>query len=291
MAAFKASKYLVSNREFLEFIEDGGYDKQTYWTSEGWSWATYDKHGMPRFWRKAKDGSYHLRCMLEEIEMPWSWPVETNYLEAKAFCNWKSAKTGQPIRLPSEEEWYRLLDYTDTPDMDGWSKVPGNLNLDEAASSVPVDRHEFGQGFCDVLGNVWQHTETPIAGFPGFEVHPLYDDFSTPTFDTKHNMIKGGSWISTGNEATRQSRYAFRRHFYQHAGFRYVESEQEVEIPDDRYETDPDVVPYCELHYGPDALGLDNYAEKVAQICLGEMQGRTRGKAMELGCKVGAHRL
>ncbi|MDP0496291.1 MAG: 5-histidylcysteine sulfoxide synthase [Verrucomicrobiota bacterium JB024] len=288
VAPFKASKYLVSNREFLEFIEDGGYTEQRYWTDEGWHWASYEGRGMPRFWRKDKDGAYRLRCMLEEIEMPWSWPVETNYLEAKAFCNWKAAQTGQPIRLPTEEEWYSLLDYSQTPDMDGWSdEAPGNLNLNETASSVPVDRHAFGQGFYDILGNVWQHTETPIAGFPGFEVHPLYDDFSTPTFDTKHNLIKGGSWISTGNEATRQSRYAFRRHFYQHAGFRYVEAEAEVVIPDDRYETDPDVVPHCELHYGPDALGLENFPEKLAQLCLDAVQGRPRTRAMELGCKVG----
>ena len=39
-----------------------------------------------------------------------------------------------------------------------------------------------GTGFYDVIGNVWQWTETPIDGLPGFEVHPLYDDFSTPTF-------------------------------------------------------------------------------------------------------------
>ena len=36
--------------------------------------------------------------------MPWDWPVETNYLEAKAFCNWKARKTGRKIRLPMEDE-------------------------------------------------------------------------------------------------------------------------------------------------------------------------------------------
>ncbi len=102
-----------------------------------------------------------------------------------------------------------------------WEKAPGNINLEGTASSCPVTRHAFGD-FCDVIGNVWQWTETPISGFRGFEVHPCYDDFSTPTFDGKHNLIKGGSWISTGNEATRDCRYAFRRHFYQHAGLRYV---------------------------------------------------------------------
>ncbi|MGE9295123.1 MAG: 5-histidylcysteine sulfoxide synthase [Puniceicoccales bacterium] len=288
VAPFKASKFLVSNAEFKEFVDDGGYQNESHWSEEGWHWAQYDAHGMPRFWRKRNDGTFALRCMLAEIDMPWSWPVEVNYLEAKAYCNWLGAKTGKSIRLPSEDEWYRLLDYSETPDVDGWQNgAPGNINLEVCASSVPVNRFAFGQGFYDIMGNVWQHTETPIAGFQGFGVHPLYDDFSTPTFDTKHNLIKGGSWISTGNEAVRDSRYAFRRHFYQHAGFRYVESDHEVEIIDDRYETDPFVTPHCEAHYGPDPLGVDNYGERIAQICLDRMAKRTRGKALEIGCKVG----
>ncbi len=285
--SFKGSKYLVSNKEFLAFIEDGGYQNEAFWTEEGWNWVTYQKTTCPRFWRPQGDGSYRFRTMLEEIDMPWSWPVETNYLEAKAFCNWKAAKTGEPVRLPTEEEWYRLHDYTETPDVPQWEKAPGNINLEGPASSVPVDTHEFGKGFFDIMGNVWQHTETPIRGFPGFEVHPLYDDFSTPTFDMKHNLIKGGSWISTGNEAIRASRYAFRRHFYQHAGFRYIVSEAAVEIPDDTYETDPEIVPYCEFNYGNEYFKVDNYPEKLAQVCLNHAQGLNKGRALNIGCKTG----
>jgi len=284
---FEASQYLVSNQEYLEFVEDGGYTNESFWTPEGWSWVEYKKARCPLYWIPQDDGSHRFRTMLKVINMPWSWPVETNYLEAKAFCNWKAAQTGKPVRLPTEEEWYRILDYTETPDALDWEKTPGNLNLEVAASSVPVDRFSFNKGFHDVLGNVWQHTETPIRGFPGFEVHPLYDDFSTPTFDTKHNLIKGGSWISTGNEIVRSSRYAFRRHFYQHAGFRYIASDAPVEIPDDSYETDPEVIPYCELHYGEEYFGVENYPERLAQIALNHVQGRSKKKALNIGCKTG----
>src|SRR5690606_21433452 len=122
----------------------------------------------------------------------------------------------------------------------------------------------------------------------GFKVHPLYDDFSTPTFDCRHNLIKGGSWISTGNEATRHSRYAFRRHFYQHAGFRYIASPDKVEIRDDRYETDPDVVPLCELHYGaqkPAAPAGGDYPQRLAEATLEQVRkhGGATGHALELG--------
>ncbi len=286
---FKASKFLVSNGEFLEFVEAGGYASERFWTEEGWSWATFDQRGHPRFWRKREDGSWGLRCMLEEIAMPWNWPVECNYLEAKAFCNWKAEQTGRPVRLPTEAEWYKLLDHSGLPDVWDWAtdQAPGNFNLDVAASPTPVDKFAQGQGFYDVMGNVWQHTETPIAGYPGFEVHPLYDDFSTPTFDTKHNLIKGGSWIATGNEATRESRYAFRRHFYQHAGFRYIESEVPVVIRDDSYETDAEVVPYCEQHYGAEHFGVANYPERIAQIALANASEGAKKRACYIGCKVG----
>jgi 5-histidylcysteine sulfoxide synthase len=233
---FKAAQYLTSNREFLEFVEADGYCERKYWTEEGWNWRTFKQAEYPLFWLKSGD-SWKLRTMASEIEMPWNWPVEVNQLEAKAFCNWKSTQTGQLIRLPSEDEWHRLRDICSIPDQPDWDKVPGNINLEYWASSCPVDLFRSGD-FFDVIGNVWQWTETPIYPFNGFSIHPWYDDFSTPTFDTRHNLIKGGSWISTGNEATCDARYAFRRHFFQHAGFRYLESVSPIVIHDDQYESD-----------------------------------------------------
>lgn len=245
---FEASKYLISNGEFLGFILDGAYNNQSYWTDEGWHWRNFKNAEMPLFWIKTGD-EYRLRLVAEEIPMPWNWPVEVNYLEAKAFCNWKTAKTGKPFRLPTEAEWYCIADNCKIPDQPDWKVAPGNINLEHFCSPCPVDTFKTGD-FCDVIGNVWQWTETPITGFAGFRVHPMYDDFSTPTFDGKHNLIKGGSWISTGNEATYHARYAFRRHFYQHAGFRLVMSESPLIINIDEYETDTEVAESCEEMWG-----------------------------------------
>lgn len=245
---FEASKFLISNAEFLQFVEDRAYENQTYWTEEGWNWRNFKNAEMPLFWRKT-DNEYRLRLVAEEIPMPWNWPVEVNYLEAKAFCNWKTAKTGNTFRLPTEAEWYCLADHCNLPDQPDWEVAPGNINLEHFFSPCPVDSFKMGD-FYDVIGNVWQWTETPITGFAGFKVHPMYDDFSTPTFDGKHNLIKGGSWISTGNEATYHARYAFRRHFYQHAGFRLVRSESPLIINIDEYETDSEVANSCEEMWG-----------------------------------------
>lgn len=281
---FKASKYLCSNGEFLRFIEAGGYEDQKYWNEEGWKWKTYKAAHHPLFWEKEGE-SWKLRLVYQEIPMPWNWPVEINFLEAKAFCNWKSEQTGLPIRLPSEDEWYVLYKISHLPDQPFWETAPGNINMEHFQSPCPVDQFQFND-FFDIIGNVWQWTETPINGFEGFKIHPIYDDFSTPTFDTQHNLFKGGSWISTGNEATANARYAFRRHFYQHAGFRYVESPNPVIIPQDIYETDPEIIKHCEAQYGEGLPGIKNYFQQIAELAI-QYSGKNRRNALDLGCRTG----
>ena len=221
--------------------------------------------------------------------MPPSWPVEVNYLEAKAFCNWKTQSSQGFVRLPTEAEWQVLRDTLES-DLPYWDKAPGNINLEHFASSCPVDLYPQGD-FFDVIGNVWQWTESPIDGFDGFAVHPLYDDFSTPTFDGQHNLIKGGSWISTGNEATRDSRYAFRRHFFQHAGFRYVESNKE-DIPITEvnpYESQVDISRMLHHQYGADSGNKEHDIQQVLSHCktlLGSAACNNT-KALDIGCGTG----
>ena len=74
---------------------------------------------------------------------------------------------------------------------------------------------------CCVCALFWQ-VEDHFAPLPEFEIHFLYDDFSTPCFDGWHTGIMGGSWISCGQLASNFARYHFRRHFFQHLGFRCV---------------------------------------------------------------------
>lgn len=284
VSAFKASKYLISNADFLKFIEAKGYEKQEFWNEEGWAWLNYQKAKHPRFWRV--DGNrYLLRLVAHEIEMPWNWPVEVNYLEAKAFANWQTLIKGETHRLPTEAEWYRIAEISGIND-NNFHQTQANINLEKWSSPSPIDLHQHGQ-FFDVIGNVWQWTETPITGFPGFKVHPMYDDFSTPTFDGQHNMIKGGSWISTGNQDTWHARYAFRRHFYQHAGFRLVQSEETLLVRNDIYETDEEVALSCEINYGKTALNFKNFPHQLAEKCIELMEGRQNVNALDLNCNTG----
>lgn len=283
--AFQASQFLVSNQEFFNFVEADGYQQSEYWSEEGNAWLEFIEAQHPSFWIKKEDG-WHLRIMLEEIPMPWDWPVEVNYHEAKAFCNWKSAQTGESIRLPSEDEWYRLYDHVG---LNPKRPLPleANIALQHAPNPCPV--HQFQQGeFYDVQGNVWQWTETAIYPFEGFQVHPIYDDFSTPTFDDRHNLIKGGSWISGGNEALHSSRYAFRRHFFQHAGFRYVAGSDEPVSPyHSHYQTDELISQYLEFQYGQEYFGIPNFARSLIILAEPYFVKTARKKALDLGCATG----
>ena len=283
---FSASKQLVSNAEFMAFVSDGGYENENYWDEEGRAFLAKSGVKHPSFWIQEENGSYRYRALTQEIPMPMNWPVDVNYLEAKAFCRWKSQHEQEEYRLLSEAEWYCLYEDAALEDVPNLNFKEANISFAHGASAMPVNYFKQGK-FYDVVGNVWQWSESAIDGFEGFEPHQAYDDFSTPTFDGKHNLIKGGSWASCGNEITKHSRYAFRRHFYQHAGFRYVIGEKLMKNEENIYESDMLVSQYCAFQYGEEYFGVENFAKVCAQKAIAYAKGTPMKTALDLGCATG----
>lgn len=277
---FKASKYLVSNGEFLEFVKEDGYNKPEFFSKEGREWLGYTNAKHPTFWIK-EDENYFLREINRVVSLPLNYPVDVNLYEAEAFCKYKSQKLGIEVRLPSEDEYYRLYDFVDAGNKDA------NIGLIQFNQS-PVNKHKFDE-FYDVVGNVWQWSLTPIYPFDDFVPHPIYDDFTTPTYDDRHALIKGGSFISLGNETLKESRYAFRKHFFQHAGFRYVNSSNEyrTKLNDNVYETDELISQYCEFHYGNENFGVKNFCVNSVELLNPYIKNIKTSKALDLGCSVG----
>jgi len=277
---FKASKYLVSNGEFLEFIEAGGYSKLHYFCEDGIQWLDHSEACHPRFWVK-RENQYYLREINREVELPLNHPVDINAHEAEAFCKYKSELLGYEVRLPSEDEFYALNDYVKAQDKEA------NIAL-KYFNQTPVDKYAFDD-FYDVVGNVWQWSTTPMYPFDDFLAHKSYDDFTTPTFDDKHWLMKGGSFMSLGNETLRSARYAFRKDFYQHAGFRYVKSSNEyrTKLNDNVYETDESISQYCEFHYGAENFGVKNFCVNAVEIVKDFIPKNKTMKALDLGCSVG----
>jgi 5-histidylcysteine sulfoxide synthase/putative 4-mercaptohistidine N1-methyltranferase len=321
---FQSSRYLVSNGEFHEFVVAGGYREQRYWSETGWAWRSFRNLKWPTFW--VLDGPaglhrYKLRALFEVIAMPWDWPVEVNYHEAKAYCAWRAEREGTSYRLPSEAEHQALrgarqreaaaVGVGSDPVMcfDGATlarECGWNLNLAQGSSS-PVDAGQPTEaGFHDVFGNVWQWLEDHFNPLPGARVHPYYDDFSTPCYDGQHQMILGGSWASTGDEASIWSRFHFRPHFFQHAGFRLARGEGDggavrldrAGSSNQAYE-DPQILnEYLLLHYGPaeeqmpypfgprDAV---EFPVRCARWLLDAAReyGAPTARALDVGCAVG----
>lgn len=215
--AFQATKNLITNGDFWNFVEAGAYHNPTFWTTEGWDWKTRTNTNLPKFWIREKD-SYRYRAMFDEMNMPMDWPVEVNAHEAWAYCAWKNDGS----RLLSEAEFQLIARENQAEKQDPLYDNVYNLDF-KYGSPTPVGYMKEGvtaSGFNDIYGNVWDWLQDDFYPLPGFKTHPYYEEFSAPYMDNDHSMLAGGAWATTGTGASRYYRLWFRRHFYQHAGFR-----------------------------------------------------------------------
>lgn len=232
---FQVTSNLISNGEFYSFVASLAYVNDKYWSQEGLLWRKFRNSKRPTFWvAHGPEGlhDYKLRTIFNVIDMPWNWPAEVNFHEAQAYCKWKQEqdKSALTYRLITEPEHVLLREQPDNDPVlqkESYQKIANstfnygyNFNF-TYSSANPVDFYPANsKGVTDLFGNVWQWAEDQFNPLEGFGVHPLYDDFSTPCFDGKHQMILGGSFISCGHEASKWARFHFRPHFFQHAGFR-----------------------------------------------------------------------
>ncbi|MFZ8977103.1 MAG: 5-histidylcysteine sulfoxide synthase, partial [Pseudohongiellaceae bacterium] len=317
--SFQASKFLISNGEYFRFVKAGGYEQRRYWSESGWGWRQFRNVKWPTFW--VQDGPagshrYKLRTTFSEIPMQWSWPAVVNYYEAKAYCAWltEQDEAKMPYRLLQESEHLAIRDPALSAAIDFEPGAAEQIDLDSvmACGTVPAINHNlrYGsegavdalhaneQGFHDTFGNVWQWCEDPFHPLPEFKIHPFYTDFSTPCFDGEHQMILGGSFISTGDEASIWSRFHFRPHFFQHAGFRVVLDTAAAGKKGDKYDTDELVNQYLLFHFGSQAEQQDEaLAKRIEFPSVVNLIDRTvelmnqfaprRLRALDLGCAVG----
>lgn len=229
---FQVSQQLISNREFYDFVKSGDYVQDKYWSREGLKWRKFRNSKRPCFWvAHGPEGlhDYQLRTVFDVLPMPWDWPAEVNFHEANAYARWKQEqdKSRLQYRMITEAEHHRMRDWLGEPTSTDWalqSQSPITLQSSpyhfNFSSSSPRSVIRDLATIRDLFGNVWQWAKDHFTPLEGFEVHSLYDDFSTPCFDGKHQMILGGSFISCGHEASQYARFHFRPHFFQHAGFR-----------------------------------------------------------------------
>lgn len=227
--AFSVDKYMVSNGEFLAFVEAGGYRSPAFWTAADWAWREATQIEHPVFWRRrapdanaANDASangsrrlpsrdWTLVTMFDEIPLPMNWPVYVSHAEASAYARWAGKA------LPTEAQWQHAAG----------QRRAHHGNFDFAyfdPVAVDADLHERSEsGVVGMYGNGWEWTNTVFGPLPGFEAFECYPGYSANFFDGEHYVLKGGSTRT----ASCMMRPSFRNWFqpryqYVYAGFRCV---------------------------------------------------------------------
>jgi ergothioneine biosynthesis protein EgtB len=228
--AFNIDSLPVTNGEFLEFVETGGYEEERFWRPEDWQWKQLEKKRHPNCWAE-KEGKWFYRAMFDNfpMEKAHSWPVYVSLAEARAFARWR----GQ--RLPSEAEFHRAAFYGPAGRESSYpwgeaAPAPRHGNFDFASwSPAPVGSYPAGAsrwGVLELVGNGWELTDTPFAPFPGFVPYiQSYPDYSRDFFDGKHYVVKGASWATAAELIRPSFRNWYQVHYsYVFAKFRCVSS-------------------------------------------------------------------
>jgi len=181
--SFNIATSPVSNSEYLEYMNFGGYSIKNYWSDAGWEWCNNNKNNHPHHWRLQNDSNWYGinhggPYLLEE-----NYPVHgLSYYEAEAYAKWAGT------RLPYEFEW----------------EVACKKNLLQKKSLV------------------WEWCNNTFHPYSGFSPYP-YAGYSEPYFDDDHYVLKGGSSITKKHilrSSFRNYYTADKRHIF--AGMRLV---------------------------------------------------------------------
>jgi gamma-glutamyl hercynylcysteine S-oxide synthase len=223
--AFAIDQYEVTNREYLQFMNAGGYENEALWREADWKWRMHHDISHPVFWNCVND-KWQYRTMFENIPLPLDWPVYVSHAEASAYARWAGKE------LPTEAQWHRAA--YGTPEgaerSYPWGEEKpdrrfGNFDF-ESWDPTPVGAFQQGQnafGVVDLVGNGWEWTDTTFGPFPGFQPFEFYPGYSANFFDGNHYVMKGGSARTAGCMLRRSFRNWFQPHYqYVYAGFRCV---------------------------------------------------------------------
>ncbi|MEE8107190.1 MAG: selenoneine synthase SenA [Planctomycetota bacterium] len=216
---FRISKALVSNGEFLAFVEDGGYEDEQAWSFRGRAWLAETKAKHPLYWRRDDSGAWQTRRFDRFVDLPLHAPaMHLCYWEAEAFCK----RAGR--RLPTEREWEAAArgkdgrrfpwgDEMDTARVDMDGRALGAHGVDALADGAAEN------GCVQMIGTAWEWTSTQFLPYDGFSVD-VYPYMSTLQFGD-HTVARGGSCATSScliRSSYRQSYLPTRRDAF--TGFR-----------------------------------------------------------------------
>jgi iron(II)-dependent oxidoreductase len=194
---FAIARAAVSQREFLEFVEEAGYRRPELWSSAGLQWLRRTGAEHPVYWRR-ENGSWERRHFDRWVPLePHRAVVHVSWYEAEAYCRYRGR------RLPTEAEWEAAATDLGRRRRFPWGDAepdPARANLEWRSSGcVDVGAHPLGDspaGCRQMIGNVWEWTQNDFLPYPGFAADP-YQEYSEPWFGT-HKVLRGGCWVTRG---------------------------------------------------------------------------------------------
>ena len=175
---FKLQNRWVTNGEYLEFIEDGGYQDFRHWLSEGWECVQRENWNAPLYWEK-HDGEWFEYTLSGMMPLNLNAPVcHISYFEAEAFASWAGK------RLPTEAEWEVAA--TQASYSSDHLFLESNCFHPQAISKVK-------SGFYDLLGNVWEWTSSAYLPYPKYKHSSGAIGEYNGKFMINQMVLRGGS--------------------------------------------------------------------------------------------------
>jgi ergothioneine biosynthesis protein EgtB len=155
--AFSLSNRLITNGEYLAFMEAGGYTRPEFWLSLGWTTVNEQRWQAPLYWVQ-RDGAWWNFTLSGFRPVNESEPVtHVSYFEADAYANWDGA------RLPTEFEWEHAA--SDLP-------IDGNFVDAERFHPAPAPSTNGENALLQMFGDVWQWTRSAYLPYPGYRAGP-----------------------------------------------------------------------------------------------------------------------
>lgn len=198
---FKLANRLITNGEYLEFINDDGYKRSELWLDEGWAKVNSEEWEAPLYWF-IRDGNWMNYTFSGVREIDLNEPVtHISYFEADAFARWKGA------RLPTEQEWEHAC---------GNRPIEGNFVDNKEFHPVPLSKSE--EHLAQMFGDVWEWTSSSYNAYPGYEPLPGALGEYNGKFMANQYVLRGGSCATSKSHI----RKTYRNFFHTNARWQFT---------------------------------------------------------------------